>query len=95
MLIIDAVVVFSFLNPLHGFGESSKKESVLIVYLFIFSRDLISKLHSLGKDVYLVSGGFQSIIRPIADQLSISHDKIFANKFVFDKDGKFIFTYFL
>lgn len=47
---------------------------------------------SRGTDVYLVSGGFTSIIEPVADRLHISKENIFANKLLFDSQG--INTYF-
>lgn len=53
------------------------------------AKDLIDKLRSLNKDVYLVSGGFYSIIKPIADELHIQEDHIFTNRLIFAQDGSY------
>ena len=54
-----------------------------------FYRELIGQLRKLGKDIYLISGGFQSIISPVAKQLDIKDENIFANKLIFNEDGRF------
>ena len=41
-------------------------------------------LHSQGRSVFLVSGGFRPIINPVADMLNISRDHVFANTLLFD-----------
>lgn len=46
--------------------------------------NLIRVLHHNNKDVFLVSGGFRSIIQPIALSLSIPMTKVYANTFIFD-----------
>jgi len=51
---------------------------------------LIKLLHSAGKDVYLVSGGFRSIILPIADELNIPTHRVYANQFIFHINGDLI-----
>lgn len=38
-------------------------------------------------NIYIVSGGFTEIIKPVADILNIQSDNIFANKFIFDKQN--------
>ncbi|XP_057295587.1 uncharacterized protein LOC130624035 isoform X2 [Hydractinia symbiolongicarpus] len=53
------------------------------------TKELIDKLRSLNKDVYLVSGGFYSIIKPIADELHIQEDHIFTNRLIFAEDGSY------
>lgn len=45
--------------------------------------ELVQLLHSQGKSVFLVSGGFRPIINPIADMLSISREHVFANTILF------------
>ena len=55
-------------------------------YLLSFS-ELIEKLITMEKEIYLVSGGFQSIIKPIAGVLGVKETNIFANKILFDFEG--------
>lgn len=54
----------------------------------------IDKLQRRGKAVYLVSGGFREMIRPIADKLHIPSDtNVFANRLLFDdgtESGQFL-----
>mmetsp|Transcript_29299 Transcript_29299/g.67458 ORF Transcript_29299/g.67458 Transcript_29299/m.67458 type:complete len:299 (+) Transcript_29299:69-965(+) len=51
--------------------------------------ELVDTLHNLGKDVYLVSGGFTIMIEPIADMLNIPRTNIWANDLVFDTAGAY------
>lgn len=51
--------------------------------------ELIYKLHQLGKDVYLVSGGFDVIIQPVAERLNIPVENIYANSIKFYYDGTY------
>jgi len=51
--------------------------------------ELVSKLHSRGTDVYLVSGGFRQMIAPVAAKLHVPSDNIFANTLLFGDDGEF------
>lgn len=46
--------------------------------------ELINLLHSKGKMVYLVSGGFRQMIEPVASRLKIPHHRIYANNLLFD-----------
>lgn len=39
--------------------------------------------------MYLVSGGFQSIIEPVATELGIPHENIFANQLKFYFNGRY------
>ncbi|XP_078362175.1 phosphoserine phosphatase-like [Oculina patagonica] len=52
-------------------------------------RELVKKLHERGTAVYLVSGGFKSIIQRAAEQLDIPNENIFANRLLFDDEGRF------
>lgn len=52
------------------------------------TRELVSLLHARGVDVYLVSGGFYSVITPVAKELGIPFKNIFANRIKFFYDGK-------
>jgi phosphoserine phosphatase len=49
-------------------------------------KTFISSLKTRGKAVYLVSGGFQEMIFPVAQQLDIPPQNIFANRFLFYDD---------
>lgn len=51
--------------------------------------DLVEKLHKLKRDVYLVSGGFDVIIQPVARRLGIPYENIFANSLKFNRDGSY------
>jgi phosphoserine phosphatase len=52
--------------------------------------DLLSTLRKLGKEVFLVSGGFRQIIHPLAAGLDISLTHVFANTILFNKeDGSY------
>lgn len=51
--------------------------------------ELIERLHRSGVDVYLVSGGFDVIIEPAAEQLNISMKNVFANSIKFYYDGSY------
>lgn len=52
-------------------------------------RELVDSLHKRSVDVYLVSGGFRRLIKPVADLLKIDHDRIFANEILFDDYGNY------
>ena len=47
----------------------------------------IQWLKKYSNRIYIISGGFKEMIIPIADNFNIPHDHIFANDFVFNKDG--------
>jgi phosphoserine phosphatase len=49
--------------------------------------ELVQLLQAQGTHVYLVSGGFEPLILPLAAQLGIPASKVFANVFHFDADG--------
>ncbi|XP_044255109.1 phosphoserine phosphatase [Tribolium madens] len=51
-------------------------------------KNLINLLHSRKIPVYLISGGFKCIIAPIAAQLNIPYDHIYANKLKFYYTGE-------
>ena len=59
------------------------------VYLvYMCSRELVKVLHQRGVAVYLVSGGFHSIIEPVAEKLGIPSVNIRANKLMFFYNGQ-------
>lgn len=51
--------------------------------------ELVARLHQLGRDVYLVSGGFDVIIQPAAEILNIPFENIYANSIKFYYDGSY------
>ncbi|RWR83217.1 phosphoserine phosphatase, chloroplastic [Cinnamomum micranthum f. kanehirae] len=51
--------------------------------------ELVEKLKAKKTDVYLVSGGFRQMIEPVASQLGIPPENIFANKLLFKSSGEF------
>eukprot|EP00250_Pteridium_aquilinum_P007379 c17109_g1_i1 orf=296-1174(+) len=51
--------------------------------------ELIKKLQSKGKAVYLISGGFRQMIEPVAKILRIQKENIFANSLLFDENGTY------
>lgn len=53
-------------------------------------RKLIDELHKKSVAVYLVSGGFRGVIGPIALELNIPLQNIYANKLKFFFNGKYI-----
>jgi D-3-phosphoglycerate dehydrogenase len=42
------------------------------------------------KFIYIVSGGFREFIEPVVESFYITPDHIFANRFIFDSEGKII-----
>lgn len=52
-------------------------------------KDLVALLHLRGVDVYLVSGGFKSLIEPVAKELNIELKNVFANRLKFFFDGTY------
>lgn len=54
-----------------------------------YIEELVTRLHQLGIDVYLISGGFDVIIQPTAEHLNISMENVFANSLVFYSDGSY------
>ena len=49
--------------------------------------ELVQRLHGRGVKVFLVSGGFHCLIRPVAEALNIPAENITANKLLFDFYG--------
>lgn len=52
-------------------------------------RELISVLHEKDIPVYLVSGGFDTLIQPVADELDIPFNHIFANRLKYFFNGEY------
>ncbi|CAL9079375.1 unnamed protein product [Musa textilis] len=52
--------------------------------------ELTKKLMAQNIDVYLISGGFRQMINPVALQLGIPLENIFANQLLFGSSGEFV-----
>ncbi|CAN6342981.1 unnamed protein product [Urochloa humidicola] len=52
--------------------------------------ELIAKLKARNTDVYLVSGGFRHMIKPVALELGVPHENIFANQLLFGTSGEYV-----
>ena len=52
-------------------------------------RELVVKLLTSGKQVFLVSGGFRQMIAPVANEIGVPVNKIYANNIMFDEEGKY------
>ncbi|KAL4716675.1 hypothetical protein ACJJTC_004794 [Scirpophaga incertulas] len=52
-------------------------------------KELVKELHDRGVVVYLVSGGFRSLIEPVAELLDIPLSNIFANRLKFYFNGEY------
>lgn len=52
-------------------------------------KELVAELHARQVDVYLVSGGFSSLIAPVARKLIIPLENIYANRLKFYFDGTY------
>ncbi|XP_026499792.1 phosphoserine phosphatase isoform X1 [Vanessa tameamea] len=51
--------------------------------------ELVKMLHERGVDVYLVSGGFRSLIEPVAVKLGIPISNVYANRLKFFFNGEY------
>ncbi|CAF0993509.1 unnamed protein product [Adineta steineri] len=51
--------------------------------------ELITALHERQIPVYLITGGFHSIVDPVAEQLNIPLTNVFANQLLFNSDGSY------
>jgi phosphoserine phosphatase len=52
-------------------------------------RELMAQLKRDNKEIYLVSGGFDCLIEPVAVELGIPLENLFANKLMFYHDGQY------
>uniref|UniRef100_A0A0E0MMQ5 O-phosphoserine phosphohydrolase n=1 Tax=Oryza punctata TaxID=4537 RepID=A0A0E0MMQ5_ORYPU len=52
--------------------------------------ELVKMLKAKNVDVYLVSGGFRQMIKPVAVQLGIPPENIFANQLLFGTSGEYV-----
>ncbi len=51
--------------------------------------DLVARLRQRGAEVFLISGGFEQMIAPVAAQLGFDADHVIANRLRFAADGAF------
>lgn len=58
--------------------------------LFKNFREFIQHLRQSNKKIYLISGGFDCLIEPVAVELGIPLSNLFANKLLFDFKGNYI-----
>ncbi|XP_055845013.1 phosphoserine phosphatase [Episyrphus balteatus] len=52
-------------------------------------KQFIGYLKAEGKQVFLISGGFDSLIEPVANELNIPMSNVFANKLCFTESGDY------
>lgn len=52
-------------------------------------KQFIGYLKAEGKQVYLISGGFDSLIEPVATELNIPMSNVYANKLLFSENGDY------
>ncbi|KAK4005525.1 phosphoserine phosphatase [Daphnia magna] len=52
-------------------------------------QNLINTLHFLNKKPYLISGGFETLILPVANELGIPKENVYANRLKFYYDGSY------
>lgn len=52
-------------------------------------KQFIGYLKAEGKQVYLISGGFDALIEPVANELNIPMSNVFANKLCFADNGDY------
>lgn len=51
--------------------------------LIVFCRELVDTLHKRNVAVFLITGGFRSIVTPVAKSLRIADENVFANRMKF------------
>mmetsp|Transcript_4497 Transcript_4497/g.11304 ORF Transcript_4497/g.11304 Transcript_4497/m.11304 type:complete len:277 (+) Transcript_4497:98-928(+) len=52
-------------------------------------QEVVKMFHKQGTEVYLVSGGFKNMLYPLALELHIPQDKVYANEVLFDENGEY------
>lgn len=70
-------------EDLYWLGEQYIKETVP------GTKKLIRDLKFLGKDIYIISGGFEAALRVFAQHINIDESHVFSNVLFFDNNGKF------
>lgn len=59
-----------------------------LIFIFYFCREFVHLLRQNNKEVYLITGGFDCLIEPVAIELGIPLENLFANKLHFYFNGK-------
>lgn len=59
------------------------------LFSLITRRDLINKLKQEGKQIFLITGGFDCLINPVANEIGIPLDHVYANKLHFLFNGEY------
>lgn len=59
-----------------------------LLFFFFFYRELVSRLQERNVQVFLISGGFRSIVEHVASKLNIPSTNVFANRLKFYFNGK-------
>lgn len=62
--------------------------------MFHFCRELVSSLQERNIQVFLISGGFRSIVEHVASKLNIPSTNVFANRLKFYFNGKTLMVTF-
>ncbi|KAG1714286.1 Phosphoserine phosphatase [Nymphon striatum] len=70
-------------DKLRGYTESHKPNFTEGI------QDVVKKLHSNGSLVFLISGGIESLILPVAKILNIPKERVFCNKLNFSDTGHY------
>lgn len=65
------------------------------LFIHIDCREFVGRLRDEDKQVYLITGGFDCLIEPVAQELGIPLDHMFANKLFFHYNGacSILYTY--
>lgn len=54
------------------------------------TKELISDLKKDGKDIYIISGGFEAALRIFTKYIGVYESHLFSNVLLFDHDGKYV-----
>ncbi|CAM1329381.1 PSPH (predicted) [Pycnogonum litorale] len=52
--------------------------------------ELVENLQRYKKNIYLITGGIESLVKPVAEVLNIPMDHVFCNELIFGSDGQYI-----
>jgi len=76
-----------------GRNPKTKEEKIIKernVVLFKPSKDFKKFINENNDKIIIISGGFYELIYPVVSKFGIKKENIFANTFIYDKDGKII-----
>jgi len=54
-----------------------------------YTKEVVADLRKLGKEIYIISGGFEAALRIFANYIGIEESHVFSNVLIFDNDGKY------